>query len=145
MWNIAAWTWFGISGLSAVLVALDMARHRPRMSIMRVVWPITAVWAGPFGVVAYWRLGRRNKPPLPLAAVTAATHGGAGCPPGDIAAATFAVVVPLSIAGHASIGHPFGKTTPVFWLMMQVAMFAGFLTSYPVNVMLPRRCLKEAM
>ena len=38
--------------------------------------------------------------------------------------------------------HP---TEPTYWLMMQVGMILGFLTSYPVNVWLIKRGIKEAM
>ena len=34
---------------------------------------------------------------------------------------------------------------PEYWLMMQIAMLLGFLTSYPVNRFLIRKGLKEAM
>lgn len=37
------------------------------------------------------------------------------------------------------------KADPVFWLMMQIAMLAGFATSYPVSWWLLRRGIKEAM
>ncbi|MEO7039407.1 MAG: DUF4396 domain-containing protein [Gemmatimonadaceae bacterium] len=37
------------------------------------------------------------------------------------------------------------KTQPAFWFMMQLAMIAGFLTSYPVNWWLLRKGIKEAM
>lgn len=37
------------------------------------------------------------------------------------------------------------KTGADFWFMMQIAMFAGFLTSYPVNWWLLRRGIKEVM
>lgn len=37
------------------------------------------------------------------------------------------------------------KTSPVFWLMMQIAMLAGFLTSFPVNAWLIRKGIKEKM
>lgn len=37
------------------------------------------------------------------------------------------------------------KWSPAFWFMMQIAMFAGFLTSYPVNWWLVRRGIKERM
>ncbi len=33
----------------------------------------------------------------------------------------------------------------VFWFMMQVGMIIGFFTSYPANVWLIRRGVKEAM
>ncbi|HUH94343.1 MAG TPA: DUF4396 domain-containing protein [Casimicrobiaceae bacterium] len=29
--------------------------------------------------------------------------------------------------------HELDKTAPVFWFMMQIAMLAGFLASWPVN------------
>ena len=37
------------------------------------------------------------------------------------------------------------KSSPVFWFMMQLAMFLGFATSFPVNWWLLRRGIKEAM
>lgn len=36
-------------------------------------------------------------------------------------------------------------TKPTYWFMMQVGMILGFFTSYPVNVWLIKRGLKEAM
>jgi len=51
----------------------------------------------------------------------------------------------MAIAVFLVFGHPLEKTDPVFWLMMQVAMLAGFLTSYPVNRWLIRGGIKEAM
>jgi len=45
--------------------------------------------------------------------------------------------------------HSFGASAPVaspeFWFAMQLAMLAGFATSYPVNWWLLRWGLKEAM
>ena len=37
------------------------------------------------------------------------------------------------------------KTDPVFWFMMQIAMLAGFATSYPVNAWLVTKGWKERM
>jgi hypothetical protein len=37
------------------------------------------------------------------------------------------------------------KTGPVFWFMTQIAMVCGFATAYPVNWLLLRRGIKEAM
>lgn len=43
----------------------------------------------------------------------------------------------------------FGQQAPVdsteFWFAMQIAMVAGFITSYPVNWWLIRKGLKERM
>lgn len=51
----------------------------------------------------------------------------------------------MAIAIFLIFGHPLEKTDPVFWFMMQIAMFAGFATSYPVNRWLLRAGIKEAM
>jgi hypothetical protein len=48
---------------------------------------------------------------------------------------------PLALLGLPQIE----KTNPVFWFMMQIAMLAGFFTSYPVNWWLLRSGIKEKM
>ena len=39
----------------------------------------------------------------------------------------------MAIAVFVIFRHELSKTDPIFWFMMQIAMLAGFLTSYPVN------------
>jgi hypothetical protein len=51
----------------------------------------------------------------------------------------------MGIATFLVFGRELDKTSPVFWLMMQIAMLAGFLTSYPVNWWLVRAGIKEEM
>ncbi|MGE5186469.1 MAG: DUF4396 domain-containing protein [Acidobacteriota bacterium] len=107
-----------ISALSAIVVALDLLVHGgKKMWIMDLVWPITALWAGPFAAWAYFELGRaeRHDQPLPALAGKAATHCGAGCTLGDIAAALFAVGVPLSLGGYDIFGE---------WIYAYIAAFA---------------------
>ncbi len=55
-----------------------------------------------------------------------------------MAIAQFAIL-PALLGGRA------GVLTPEFWVVMQVAMVAGFLCSYPVNWGLVHRGIKEAM
>ena len=204
-----------------------LAGHRQHMWIMNLVWPITALYAGPLALLAYLTAGRlsteqsvqsaksraednpgKRKPFWQIAAV-GATHCGSGCTLGDLAAEWFVVAVPIVIFGQkifgawvldyilayvfgvafqyftikpmknlsagkglwAAIkadtlsltswqvgmygwmgiatflifGHEIPKTSPVFWFMMQIAMLAGFLTSYPVNWWLIRKGIKEPM
>ncbi len=45
----------------------------------------------------------------------------------------------------AVLGGRLAVTTPEFWVAMQLAMVAGFVCSYPVNALLVRWGLKEAM
>jgi hypothetical protein len=51
----------------------------------------------------------------------------------------------MALATFVIFRHEISKASPVFWFMMQVAMFFGFATSYPVNWLLLKRGVKEAM
>lgn len=51
----------------------------------------------------------------------------------------------MAISVFLIFGHELGKTDPVFWFMMQIAMLAGFFTSYPVNWWLISKGIKEKM
>lgn len=51
----------------------------------------------------------------------------------------------MAIVSFGIFGHELPKTSPVFWFMMQIAMLAGFATSYPVNWWLVRVGIKEKM
>jgi hypothetical protein len=220
----------GLSVASAAAIAWDIfARgHRQAMAVMNLVWPVTALYAGPLALGAYWRLGRaatspeqsskgrgphahgHRHPDISASSIAlAATHCGAGCTLGDLCAEALLYRFPLSLFGHAIYGawavdfafaFVFGiafqyfsikpmrglspgkalaaalkadtlalsawqlgmygwmatatfaifgreleKTDPVFWLMMQVGMLAGFAVSYPVNGWLIRNGVKEAM
>jgi hypothetical protein len=39
-----------VSGISFLLLALDLFGHPQKMMIMNFVWPITALYSGPFAV-----------------------------------------------------------------------------------------------
>ena len=51
----------------------------------------------------------------------------------------------MAVVTFGLVGHEIPKATFSFWFMMQIAMLAGFLTSYPVNWWLLRRGIKEKM
>jgi Domain of unknown function (DUF4396) len=51
----------------------------------------------------------------------------------------------MATARFALVGHELDKSTPLFWVMMQVAMCVGFATAYPVNWWLVQRGIKERM
>ncbi|HTQ07369.1 MAG TPA: DUF4396 domain-containing protein [Polyangiaceae bacterium] len=102
-----AWISLALSGVSTLVVACDVAwlRRQP-MAVMNVVWPLTALYAGPLAVLAYFTFGRaaaRNaaprhahaaghaERPLWQAALLGATHCGAGCMVGDVVVDTLLV------------------------------------------------------
>jgi hypothetical protein len=196
----------------ALAIVVDLVRHPQRMWIMNLVWPITALWSGPAGLVGYVKWGRAKGGPQPFCVLVAkaATHCGSGCTLGDIVSeGVVAALFPLTIFGHEMFGTwvydyafallfgvafqyftiapmrdlslwdglveatkadflsltawqigmygwmaishwgifhgelPVGS--PAFWFVMQIAMFFGFATSYPVNWILLRRGIKEKM
>ena len=209
----------------AVTIALDEWRHPPKIAVMALVWPLTALFGSILWLAVYYRWGRatgeNKKTPTAVSALKGASHCGAGCTLGDILAEGLAVASPamatwfgygtlvdtrmfalwvpdfllaflfgiafqywsivpmrhlspgagiraalkadiLSIAawqvgmygGMALIqfgwfqpayGGLAEATQPEFWLAMQIAMLAGFCTSYPVNWLLVRSGVKEAM
>jgi hypothetical protein len=51
----------------------------------------------------------------------------------------------MALATFLIFGREIRITTPVFWLLMQIAMWFGFLTSYPVNWWLLKQGIKEKM
>lgn len=51
----------------------------------------------------------------------------------------------MAIATFLIFGRELNVGDPVFWFMMQIAMLAGFLTSYPVNWWLVKAGIKERM
>lgn len=51
----------------------------------------------------------------------------------------------MAITTFLIFGREIDKSSPVFWSMMQIAMVCGFLTSYPVNWLLIKMGVKEAM
>jgi hypothetical protein len=217
--SLVVWSWLAVAlgAGSMLLVAADLAAGRPQpMRIMNVVWPVTALWAGPLGAWAYFRFGRAEpgggappKQPFPVVVAKGTTHCGSGCTLGDIGAEIVFLAAPFSVLGHRLFGawvydfaaafvlgilfqyfaiRPMRQTSAgqalkdalkadaasltawqvgmygwmalatfvifgrelrpssvVFWFMMQVGMLVGFLTSYPVNWLLIRKGVKEAM
>jgi Domain of unknown function (DUF4396) len=208
-----AWASLILAGLSTLTVAVDLAaRREQKMWIMYLVWPLTALWAGPLGLWAYLRFGSRpdgGSQPFPAVVGKATLHCGAGCTLGDLIAETFAAGVPLVVFGQkmfgawvydyalalllgigfqyftikpmrglsvgdglvqavkvdflsltawqlgmygwmavvrfALFGRELPKSDPTFWFMMQLAMFLGFATAYPLNWWLVRKGIKEQM
>jgi hypothetical protein len=51
----------------------------------------------------------------------------------------------MALARFVIFDHQLSRSTPVFWFMMQIAMWAGFATAYPVNWWLVRSGIKERM
>ncbi len=146
--------------MNALAVAGQATRRPPKMWIMGVVWPLTALYAGPF----LWgsKLGTKYLVGFILAYVfgiffqyfSIAPMRGLGLRDG-IGAAIKADALSLAayevgmFAWMAVVQEwlvpGLEPTSWAFWVMMQVAMMLGLATTYPVNWWLIRRGIKEAM
>ena len=93
-----------VGAISSVLVIMvyELAGHPQHMWIMNIVWPITALWAGPFALLAYYSVGRMStkqaimtakrqnhappamSKPFWQSVGVAATHCGSGCALADL-------------------------------------------------------------
>ena len=235
--GVLAWITIASGFLSAAAILYDIygRGRRQVMRVMEAVWPITALYLGPLGWVAYVRLGRpvpaadsRTAPSEPASRVSmhhmsmrgeeelpgwrgiavTATHCGAGCALGDVIGEWIVFGAAISIAGHAlwaeyiidfAFGYVFGigfqywaikpmsdltpraalrdaitadtlsviafeagmfawmaffqlvlfpqlmTNDPSYWLMMQIAMAIGLATTYPAQIFLINRGVKERM
>ena len=101
----------------AVVIAMDLLSHPQKKWIMNVVWPITALYAGPLAIIFYFKAGRlsskesvmmakerreenpgKKKPFWQIVAV-GATHCGSGCTLGDLVAEWITFTAPV-VASH---------------------------------------------
>ncbi|NII09079.1 DUF4396 domain-containing protein [Oleiagrimonas sp. C23AA] len=123
-----------VAVLCAAIIAIDIARgYRQHMSIMNVVWPVTALYAGPLALWAYFRIGRLKSHPVMNAAkergeeppgkdkpfwqsvMLGATHCGSGCSLGDLIVESFLIAVPLTL---------FGSDVAASWTLDYIVAFA---------------------
>ena len=149
---IPAWLhWISILSLifaavAAAWTARDVLRHSPMMKIMAVVWPMTVLWGGPIGLWLYLSLGRATgvdhggmdhhdmkdmpEAPFPAAVAKGATHCGAGCAMGDIAAEWLAYLVP-AITVWLGYGTLFSDRIFAVWILDFIFAFGlGIVFQY---------------
>ena len=116
--DVLAWLSLATALVCTGAIVFDIVRgHRQRMWIMDLVWPITALYAGPLGWWGYRRYGRltspayraeaRVEPHFQEAVSTAVgvSHCGAGCTLGDIIGEWLIFALGLEIAGGALWGE----------------------------------------
>jgi hypothetical protein len=91
---------------AAVLYDIYARGQRQPMRVMEAVWPITALYLGPFGWFAYARLGRPSlerdeADPEWEGYAISGSHCGAGCALGDVIGEWVVFAGSLTIAGAA--------------------------------------------
>ncbi len=118
-----SWISLSLSFVCALVIVADiLAGRRQQMWIMNVVWPVTALYSGLLGLLAYYRIGRlsrkeiaqdaeargeeppvKGKPFWQIAGI-GSTHCGAGCSLGDMCAEGLLAAFPLTLFGYEIFG-----------------------------------------
>lgn len=106
--SVLAWISLITGAVCAVGIAFDIGYgHRQSMKVMEITWPVTALYLGPLGLLAYWAFGRSapnaapQKKPFWQSVFVSATHCGGGCTLGDIFSDNLIAVSGLVIAGSS--------------------------------------------
>jgi hypothetical protein len=109
-----AWLWLGVAFISASAIAFDifLRGHRQQMRVMDAVYPITALYLGPFALLLYWRWGRQaarqmTRPRWVTIAVEV-SHCGSGCTLGDVIAEWIIYALALTVAGDTLFAEYLG-------------------------------------
>ena len=122
--SVLAWTTLVLGFACAGWILNDIYRrgYRQRMTVMEIVWPITALYLGPIAIAAYSRFGKpkssrwlsehdRDDPPdKPWWATVSegVSHCGAGCTLGDIIAEFAVFFLALTLAGQTLLAEYVG-------------------------------------
>lgn len=149
-----------IAGICFIIVLVHiLAGHKQHMMVMNFVYPITALYAGPLGLLVYYTVGRKSthkavmkakqrheKPPnkqKPFwqSVAVGALHCGSGCTLGDIIAETVLLFFPLVLFGMKLYGA---------WVVDYILAFAiGILFQYysikPMKNLSPKEGIKAAL
>lgn len=118
-----AWLFILIALLCALIVVADLCLRPPQpIWVMNLVWPVTALYAGPFGLILYCCLGRMSAQGSRAAVVHRTLYCGAGCITGYLVAEGLLPFIPFTVAGSALYGR---------WTLEMICAFViGILFQY---------------
>lgn len=161
LWLIAiAWVSLGLAVICFIVIIVDLILgNKQHMWIMNLVWPITALYAGPIAVYAYFTIGRlsthkatmgakyagkespaKQKPFWQMVAL-GATHCGSGCALGDLLAEWLIFLVPFTIFGKKI----FGAWTLDYLLALAFGVAFQYFTIQPMRDLSPKEGIKQAI
>lgn len=123
--TVMAWIWLGLGFICAGTILFDIfvRGHRQQMGVMEAVFPITALYFGPFALGLYWRWGRnttmsdardrsahhsRSARPRWATVAVETSHCGSGCVLGDVISEWIIYALALTIAGRALFAEYLG-------------------------------------
>lgn len=127
----------------SLIIIVDIFRRPQQMWIMNIVWPVTALYSGPVGLLLYFTMGinTSKKKPFWQSVLTGALHCGSGCTLGDLIAASLLLVFPFAMLGSKLITE---------WTVEYMAAFAiGIIFQYfaikPMKALSANAALKAAL
>jgi hypothetical protein len=143
----------------ALIITADLLKRPQHMWIMNLVWPLTALYAGPIAAWAYYRIGTLSsresaakanqagekmpskKKPFSQSVAVAATHCGSGCTLGDICAEWLVFFFSMTL---------FGKTVFAAWVVDYLLAFLfgiafQFFTIKPMRNLPTAQALRGAI
>lgn len=145
--SLIAFIALGLGLCSALIIAIDLLGHPQQMWIMDLVWPITALYAGPLALWGYFTIGRIStkgavmaakarheeppgkKKPFPQMVALGASHCGAGCTLADILAEWTLFVFPLTLFGHKI----FGSWLVDYFVALAIGIVFQYFTIAPMR------------
>lgn len=105
----------------SLVILIDIVRHPQKMSIMNIVWPVTALYAGPLAILTYNFIGRRKdenslhsnatpslqkkQKPFWQSVLVGSLHCGSGCTLGDLIVANALLFIPFTLFGSKLYGE----------------------------------------
>ncbi len=148
--HVVSWAYLALCSAIALWVMVDSLRHPRKMWVMQLVWPITALYFGPFAAWLYLRtkpLGQRgdhqpdqgtkhemkDMDPTREQVSVSVFHCGAGCTLGDVLGESCLFVIGGSFARLVG-GSEFGTKLVVdFVLAYAFGIFFQYFTIVPMR------------
>ncbi|HEY4195515.1 MAG TPA: DUF4396 domain-containing protein [Mucilaginibacter sp.] len=121
MTDLATISYISIAVAAAIclIIAIDICFNPQKMWVMNLVWPLTALYAGPLALILYFKIGRmaaskESAKPFWQSVLTGTLHCGSGCTLGDLIAANLLLYCPVILFGS----HLYGE-----WVVEYVLAF----------------------
>lgn len=146
LYNVALISLF-VGALSALVIVVDVMTHPQQMWIMNLVWPLTALYAGPLALWGYFSAGRLSirraveeakkrgedppgkKKPFWQMVALGASYCGAGCTLADIGAEWTLFFFPLTLFGMKI----FGSWTADYFVALAIGIVFQYFTIAPMR------------
>lgn len=149
--HVLSWIYLGLCSATALWIFSDIARgHRQKMWVMHLVWPVTAMYFGPFGGWLYVRTrpmslaGSANPDdqakermkkmdPTREQVAVSVNHCGAGCTLGDIIGEAGLFAIGGSVATFVGSSEFGTKLVVDFLLAYTLGIFFQYFTIVPMR------------